>query len=1251
MKFPYPNMMEKHYNQQRKREMDVLLIVFLMLTFLTKCSCMSCGIPECEFLMRVNSDEPSMFAINDKILPFQGKAYLMESSHSSECYMNLTRYMETMFDVNEPAVLNIALYCRHPLLVHITSLETNASFSEIWLYLQISQCKLTTQSISRIARTFELQVLTLMGSYLELNYNDTCFSNEPDDRCFGLLASSSFWLTGSMWYEPMNITDIFACNESFRELSELILNNLTFSETSEDLAYKFPKLQSLEVTNNTLIKPMDFPWNPDKKTLEKNISMLDYFMAQYVNVFHIDIEPTVYRRAVNLNYNNISSLSGFRFRGPIDMIQLKNNSITYLDQDTFYEATGVQHIDLSNNRISELYEKTFEGVTTLRHLSFKNNLLKALPKGVFNGLTELLYLDLSGNLLSELPSHVFGSLSKLQEIHLENNKLSIVNSQAFFPSHMNLQILYFDNNPIKMIPAIIFYLRKLDIAYFRNTLITFANLTILTESISYAGLMNSLLKSSSGNMDVFEVPSKLRRIDLSGSQVSEISIYDTYESLTNRLMMILINFHFILNNNPILCDCHLNSFYNWVHNRTDGKRIRGNEYFFKEWKCQQPIEFKDRTALSVKPGETYCEQNLTNCPIECKCYVRSFTGIIIVDCHFSGLTDMPNMVPSGTLDLWFDFNNISNVSPKSYFADTRRLNLSHNDIDKIDAESITSLTSIEQLYLDANLIASVPQVIKELTNTEVTLRNNPLKCDCNSLWMKKWLMTNQKHILDWSTVSCNKDDDEGQQVISVPDEEFICVEEFDEIKHVIIPSVFSSIAVSLMFVGVVLLYLYRMEVKVIIFIYTGFHPFDQDKNDIIEDVDALIVHAPSTREWVMENIVHYLEESKNKYSVCCQTRDFVAGFSLQENIVTMTRRSKRMFIVLSADLMDTDDLFKVSWNEAQDKIQQSRANYVIAISHEIPLKKLSNKEFVRYIKRGRFIYTSDTLVKEKSLYSLFYKNTEMIAKENKKEIDIKECIMELYENEDITREVPVFDIFLSYGDHDRAFAITAMRQHLEGKHLNILLPDRDFMPGFSKEENILRAINTSDHTIFVFSGNYLQDEWSLFTFRAASEKSLRKKCNHLILVTTDKDGESEVVDEEVKHYLNTHVTLQTDDNIFWKRLEKCLPSKANANLENGHVIPNGLETVGPKQYENGGYVNFGEQNDKPLDEGNVTKRYSRVEKVGTQTHDNDITVSEIIRSRQKEIELQIEADIKGVDLNKIIYLHQHSEDPEEQTVL
>ena len=203
---------------------------------------------------------------------------------------------------------------------------------------------------------------------------------------------------------------------------------------------------------------------------------------------------------------------------------------------------------------------------------------------------------------------------------------------------------------------------------------------------------------------------------------------------------------------------------------------------------------------------------------------------------------------------------------------------------------------------------------------------------------------------------------------------------------------------------------------------------------------------------------------------------------------------------------------------------------------------------LRFIKRERFIDSSQRLFAEKVIYSMPRKHQ---IQTKKNEVTIYSGASTSYAtslsgnertaNADSGPENRNYcDAFISYSTDDTYYVTKEIQPLLESKGYTLCIADRDFIPGASKEENILAAINYSMRTVFILSRNHAIDEWSLFTFRTAYEKSLRERSNHLIVVIKDEVG-TDVLDKEVEQYLSSYVSLNVKDRWFEKKLFNGLP--------------------------------------------------------------------------------------------------------------
>ncbi|XP_062575134.1 uncharacterized protein LOC134237068 [Saccostrea cucullata] len=1083
-------------------------------------------------------------------------------STKNQCLLNSTRILEHYNFGDESIVSVFNFQCFTPLIIQITPYSGRHK-QNIISYIQVIKCQMTEESFYILGS----MVLPFHVLLKDTNLAALESSGTNKTMCNLMKQVTTLWIVNEPSQE--NVTDLediinmFRCSHDFPKMKDLTIQNININTSVFDFSVKLPNLVSLELSQTGLRHPIRFPWSDSSPLLSYNLSSSDYLLNHYAKSLHITVEKHHFRKYLNLNMNNISSLQDYEFEGWLQALKFTGNGLTELPENLFRKLKEIEHIDMSLNNIQRLPSSLFRGLTLLKHLDAHANNLTEIQMDLFVDNKELIYIDFSRNKIERIHKNAFRYLDNLQELHLKNNNIISLENLEWPLYSTKLEFLYFDGNPLIHLPAEIFYLRALKMASFKYTQIHFTNFTNYLNNLDFSTIAEQLLKGAVPKNDVsFNVivknPNLLlvnildrnRKIDLTGSRIDNLNIeyFGEQQELKERsgyiklkLLLILKFFEIILEGTHLRCDCgiiHISRLVTLLKN--DGL-FDGKEYFFNDWKCFTPQEFKGKTMWEIREADTYCERNITNCPTNCTCYSRSVTSITIVDCRNRHFQTLPKILPTGIVDLWFQQNNISTISDDNlqYLPYIRQLYLSENQLTSISDGAISKMTLLSSLYVDSNYLVSLPRALQSKRLMSISFINNPLKCDCHTKWIKHWVLRNTDMVEHVSDITCNVDDEaeKGNFLIRIPDQDFVCLEDFDSIKHVVIPSVTSSLILVLLIILLCLMYVYRLEVKVLLYIYLGIHPFDKDDKDGKEIIDVLVLHAPDTTEWVMENVVKYLEFQKEYYVVCEMMRDFVAGFTYMENIASIVKHSKRMLIILSPEFIE-DDLLKVAWNEAQEKIKELRTNYAIVVCHDVVLKQVMIKDMQRYIKRGRYIDANQALFHEKLLYSM--PQYEDQPGRGKSLPDIKAFIQATYGEEGINNDMYKRHAFVSYSDSEMPYIMNELRPTLENNGYLLCLPDRDFVPGASKEENILKAIDSSLHTIFILSGNHLEDEWSVFTFRIASEKSLRVRSNHLIVIIGE-DADLETMDEEVRFYIKTHVTLRVNEKWFMKKLLNSLP--------------------------------------------------------------------------------------------------------------
>ncbi|XP_069121251.1 toll-like receptor 6 [Argopecten irradians] len=132
-----------------------------------------------------------------------------------------------------------------------------------------------------------------------------------------------------------------------------------------------------------------------------------------------------------------------------------------------------------------------------------------------------------------------------------------------------------------------------------------------------------------------------------------------------------------------------------------------------------------------------------------------------------------------------------------------------------------------------------------------------------------------------------------------------------------------------------------------------------------------------------------------------------------------------------------------------------------------------------------------------------------------------------------------FDAFISYSSLDEAWVMDKLYTFLVSKGFQVCLHHKDFIPGACISENIINSIDRSRHTVLVLSPNFLVSEWCLLEFRKAFQQSLMEKNGHLIVVV--KESVDQVsLENDMRHFMQTHTYLSLSDGHFWEKLNRSL---------------------------------------------------------------------------------------------------------------
>ncbi|CAG0882335.1 unnamed protein product [Darwinula stevensoni] len=153
-------------------------------------------------------------------------------------------------------------------------------------------------------------------------------------------------------------------------------------------------------------------------------------------------------RSIDLSFNNLTNID-LMFLGlkSLEQLNLKENQIGRLTQDSFHGLENLQYLNLDRNSISFMEASTFMELPSVAHLILSRNPLPGI-KSLQQFGTKLQYVDLSDLGLMEVPENM--APSSLRDFRLSGNNLTKI-SKKDFKSYPALSLLVLDDNHIQSI--------------------------------------------------------------------------------------------------------------------------------------------------------------------------------------------------------------------------------------------------------------------------------------------------------------------------------------------------------------------------------------------------------------------------------------------------------------------------------------------------------------------------------------------------------------------------------------------------------------------------------------------------------------------------------------------------------------------------------------------------------------------------------------------------------------------------------
>ncbi|CAI9733149.1 homolog 2 slit-like isoform X1 [Octopus vulgaris] len=117
----------------------------------------------------------------------------------------------------------------------------------------------------------------------------------------------------------------------------------------------------------------------------------------------------------------------------LEILDLKNNKITHIEDNAFSNLNNLQELILTANKLTKVSAATFKGLTNLRILNLPFNRIGCVSNDTFNSLTNLRFLSLFDNEIRCIMEGSFNKLHYMSTLNLMSNPFNCNCHLAWLP--------------------------------------------------------------------------------------------------------------------------------------------------------------------------------------------------------------------------------------------------------------------------------------------------------------------------------------------------------------------------------------------------------------------------------------------------------------------------------------------------------------------------------------------------------------------------------------------------------------------------------------------------------------------------------------------------------------------------------------------------------------------------------------------------------------------------------------------------
>ncbi|XP_052084445.1 slit homolog 1 protein-like [Mytilus californianus] len=828
------------------------------------------------------------------------------------------------------------------------------------------------------------------------------------------------------------VSDKFLLNATHINVMELSFNDL--HQISAEVFNSMTELKILKLNGNAFNDTADFL---DIFNYTQNLEVLNISSNGISHIVNDTFQLLKSLQTLDLSNNSISKTFSDTFKGmqSLKALYLHHNDIRDINRTSLLPLTSLETIDLSHNMIDNIldnvtmpqaltnvnleenilskFPKCFNN-TTLKSLNLRSNIIATMKGNRTKDLQSLERLDLSFNQFDSFDNVSFINMTSLSDLNLSFNIISGDLSADVFRGTENLTILNLKKNYISNIEKFF--------SFHRTKTITHLDLSFNTIS-----QINALMSHESNNQS----DHLLRELNLEHGYILNIS-RDAFlgflnlrqVNLRNNMLRTIQPFNiaykteFLLQNNPLLCNCNMS----WL---TDSYVTVGEHkvstFDYEVGTCVVQPENIELPVRKVLKNQFRCKV-VNDCDRMCECfsYSSNTSQIDYIDCD--GLIGyMPEILSRDARVIYLDGNRIPILKlPEHYspdfhttelylnksqigfiediffsgFEQLETLDLSKNKISTLPTAVFNNLLNLKNLYLSDNNIQTVSPLwfnglslkILNLNGNKihhvsqsflskidgmhslryVQLQNNPWQCDCENRNFRIWLKTYGKVVRHRYDIDCYGD---SKPLLSVHLSEFVCQVEESHAKR---RGIITAVIVALICLVVVMsasIY-YRRDLIAILYVKLGIGCL-RHKYETNRPYDAYLIYDTNDSkcsDWINKSLLTFLEKRRNPYKIVTTDRSkLLSSVANIEN--AQLQESKSCIFIINNTVMSNSwcvENFHRAWNYAR---KNPMFKLILIVYGDIELNMLEQEMRVM-LSQGQYITARSNSVWDRLIYEL-----------------------------------------------------------------------------------------------------------------------------------------------------------------------------------------------------------------------------------------------------------------------------------------